>query len=112
MAKKNPRIVYDWQRSLSERSSKGWETRWAKAFERGEKLGPKGAAYIERVYGPTISGAGPRPTGGAGKRGREPGDEWDDYIDPDFDSDEDCMMATGSSYARGYTRAGGVLRRR
>jgi hypothetical protein len=45
---KTERIVFDWQSSRSEASHKGWEGRW----ERGEAVGPKGEAYLERVYGP------------------------------------------------------------
>lgn len=45
---KNPRIVFEWQRSHSEASKAAWKTRW----KRGDAVGPKGKAYLEHKYGP------------------------------------------------------------
>lgn len=43
-----PKIVFEWQQARSDASHRGWEMRW----ERGESVGPKGSAYLEREYGP------------------------------------------------------------
>lgn len=64
---KTERLVFDWQRSHSEASKRGWEGRW----ERGDAVGPKGAAYLERHYGPVDI----------------PPDSQDDYDDYDFDDE-------------------------
>jgi len=47
---KTERLVFDWQRGHSEASKKGWQGRW----ERGEGVGPKGKAYLERQWGAEI----------------------------------------------------------
>lgn len=39
------RLVFDWQRSRSEASHRGWEGRW----ERGEAVGLKGKAYLDEL---------------------------------------------------------------
>ena len=69
---KNPRILFEWQRSRSAASRKGWETRW----ERGEAVGPKGRDYLSGAF----------PGGPAGDRsGEAPKSEIPYYEEDYFD---------------------------
>ena len=65
------------QGGRSEAAAKGWESRWEQAFWEGGKLGPKGEAYIEQKYGPTIGG---------GEEGEE---DWPDDTYDFSDEEED-----------------------
>lgn len=40
------KIVFPFMRAASERSRRAWEDRWS----RGEKVGPKGAKFLEERY--------------------------------------------------------------
>lgn len=77
------KIIFDWMRGASERSKSGWEKRFEQAFERGEKLGPKGEAYISRTYGPEV-GRGGGGVGGGDYLDYEDYDQWDDWEDPEW----------------------------
>ncbi len=81
---KNPRIIFDWQRSASAASKKGWEARWERAIETGAKVGPKGEAYLEQKYGPVVGGGGGGAGGGGGIGGGGGGSRRRSY---DFDDD-------------------------
>lgn len=73
------RLVFEWQRSRSEASHRGWEMRW----ERGEAVGPKGKAYLEREYGPVEI----LPERGGGGGGGGDFEDYDDYWD--WEGEED-----------------------
>lgn len=83
---KNPKIIFEWQRSASEGSRKGWEARWERAMETGAKVGPKGEAYLEQKYGPVVGGGG--SGGGRYTGGYRLYDDFDDYDDFDFEDVE------------------------
>lgn len=57
---------------------KGWETRWEAAYYEGRSVGPKGAAYIDKTFGPEIGGE------------PEYEDDWPDVWDFYDDETGDC----------------------